>query len=73
MIDVGNCFERGCKHFLGVKRDLNDSPEVNERVYCLAYPDRIPDDIAYGDNKHLKVRSDQENDIVYEKEIAKIR
>jgi hypothetical protein len=39
--------------------------EVN---YCDAFPDGIPDEIAYGRNKHLKPLKNQKNNIVYEKE-----
>jgi len=50
MIITPQCFKRNCKHFLGVK---NDGDETTERVYCAAFPDRIPNKIAYGDNLHL--------------------
>jgi hypothetical protein len=59
-----NCYTRGCKHFLGVSQ--SDGTEATEYVYCLAYPKGIPNDIAYGDAQHLKVREDQNNDIVFE-------
>ena len=65
MIQEPKCFKRKCKHFIGVK---NDGDETTERVYCAAYPDMIPDVIAYGTNKHKKVRGDQDNEIVFEKE-----
>jgi hypothetical protein len=64
MILAANCYNRKCKHYRGVK---NDGDELTERVFCKAYPDKIPDDIAYGKNKHLRIRSDQLNDIVFEK------
>ncbi len=51
MLNVPRCALRNCKHFLGVK---NDGDEMTERVYCEAFPDKIPDEIAYGDNKHLE-------------------
>jgi len=51
MIMEPNCFKRSCKYFLGVK---NDGDESTERVYCTAFPDKIPDAIAYGDNPHRK-------------------
>ena len=51
MIAEPNCHKRSCKHFLGVK---NDGSELTERVYCKAFPDRIPSSIAYGPNDHLK-------------------
>ena len=50
MLAEPNCYTRNCKHYLGV-RWLGDeeSTEVN---YCEAFPDGIPDEIAYGDNRH---------------------
>lgn len=43
------CSERECKHFLGVfQKDGQYVP------YCSAFPDGIPDEIAYGDNLHTK-------------------
>ena len=68
MIAEPNCFKRKCKHFTGVIDDSGiDEVEVNERPACKAYPEGIPSDIAYGRAKHLKVRSDQNNKIVFEK------
>ena len=51
MIAEPNCHKRNCKYFIGVK---NDGVEINERVYCKAFLDSIPNEIAYGNNKHLK-------------------
>ena len=65
MIIAPKCYERGCKHYIGIKQP--DGTELSERPVCKAYPNGIPEDISYGDNKHLKVRDDQKNDIVYEK------
>jgi len=59
------CFERKCKFYLGIIQP--DGEETSERPACLAFPDGIPDEIAYGRNKHLKKHKDQENDIVFEK------
>lgn len=64
MLREPNCHKRKCKHFLGVR---NDGDETTERNYCEAFPDRIPSEIAYGDNLHDKPMPDQDNDIVYEK------
>lgn len=47
-----NCSKRDCKHFIGV--DQPDGTEQTERVICEAFPEGIPDVIAYGDNLHLK-------------------
>ena len=60
------CFDRKCKHYIGVIQP--DGTEMTERNACEAYPDGIPADIAYGKDKHLTVREDQDNDIVFEKE-----
>jgi len=50
MIAEPKCWARGCKHFQGVKQP--DGTEATEVVYCVAFPDGIPEDIAYGDNPH---------------------
>ena len=34
----------------GLKR--HDGPETEDKVICEAFPDGIPDEIAYGDNPH---------------------
>ena len=63
MMQEPKCFTRNCKHFIGVK---NDGDELSERVACKAFPDGIPDSIAYGTNKHDKpVKGD--HGIRYEK------
>jgi hypothetical protein len=66
MLAEPKCYTRRCKHFLGVK--WYGDEESTENNYCEAFPDGIPQEIAYGDNKHLKPLSDQGNEIVYEKE-----
>lgn len=58
------CFKRGCRHFQGVKQ--SDGTELTEVVFCKAFPDRIPDKIAYGKDKHDKPLEGQKNDIVFE-------
>ncbi len=68
MIAEPNCHKRKCKHFIGVK---SDGLELNERVYCEAFPDKIPDKIAYGNNKHIIPLKNQENNIVYQKQSEK--
>ena len=63
MIAEPQCSKRWCKHFLGVRQP--DDEEVGEFVYCLAFPNGIPEKIAYGDNKHTEsVKGD--NGIQYE-------
>lgn len=64
MILTPKCHERKCIHFLGVEQ--SDGTEQTEVVVCEAYPNGIPDDIAYGSEKHLQVRGDQDNEIVFE-------
>ena len=64
MLIEPTCFTRKCKNYSGVK---NDGNELTERNFCKAFPDGIPDEIAYGDNKHLKLLPDQKNNIVFEK------
>jgi hypothetical protein len=54
MIGVPRCYERACKHFLGVASD--DGGEETERVVCSAYPDAIPLEIAFGADLHLTPR-----------------
>ena len=65
MIIVAKCFNRKCIHFRGVKQPNKD--EMNEYNYCSAFPQGIPSKIAYGDDLHLVVHKDQQNDIVYTK------
>ena len=65
MLAEPNCSKRSCKHYLGVIQP--DGTEMTETNYCKAFRDSIPDDISYGDDKHLKVRDDQDNNIVFEK------
>ena len=66
MLGIPKCFERNCKHFLGVRQP--DGTEQTEFVYCLAFPDGIPKEIAYGENNHLEKFPGQPNDIIFEKE-----
>ena len=57
------CNQRMCRFFTGVKGD----DEEDQRVVCEAFPDGIPDDIAYGDNLHTEP-VDGDNGIQFEKE-----
>lgn len=52
MIREPNCSVRDCVHFVGVRRSDLDN-ESTERPVCKAFPDGIPDEIAYGSNEHL--------------------
>lgn len=45
------CFTRRCKHLQDIK---GSEEEMNEIAFCKAFPDGIPNDIAYGDNKHIR-------------------
>ena len=65
MIEEPKCYKRKCKHYIGV---INDGLEENERHSCPAFLDGIPGDIAYGNNLHLEPSSNQDNNIIYEKE-----
>ena len=68
MIGTPKCYTRECRHFIGVRQPEGDGVEIGEYVYCAAFPEGIPDDIAYGDNKHLEPVPDQGNNIAYERE-----
>ncbi len=65
MILEPRCRKRGCRHFDGVIQP--DGTEVTEMVVCTAFPNGIPDEIAYGANLHLEPLPNQGNDIVFEK------
>jgi hypothetical protein len=64
MIEIPNCYKRKCKHLRGVRQP--DGTGLSERCVCAAYPNGIPDDIAFGNDLHTEVRTDQDNDIVFE-------
>jgi hypothetical protein len=66
MLGEPHCSIRRCRHFTGVSQP--DGTEMTERVVCSAFPKGIPDDIAYGANKHTTVDRRQSNKIVYEPE-----
>ncbi len=66
MLEEPNCFQRKCKHYIGIiQPNGTEAIEINN---CKAFLKGIPDEIAYGDNSHLKPLSDQKNKIVFEKE-----
>jgi hypothetical protein len=52
---------------MGVRWTGDD--ETTEVPFCAAYPNGIPNDIAYGNDKHEEIRSDQDNNIVFEKDV----
>lgn len=66
MIKAPICFERNCKHYLGISQP--DGTEMTERSICTAFPNGIPDSILSGKNRHAMPLKGQGNDIVFEKE-----
>ena len=66
MLQEPNCYKRNCKYYIGVIQP--DGTELTEINVCKAYPDGIPNEIAYGNDLHLHKRKDQDNDLVYTKE-----
>jgi hypothetical protein len=65
MILEPNCNKRNCRHYKGVEQP--DGTEKSERCICSAFPEGIPDSIAYGDNKHLRPLPSQGNTVVFER------
>ena len=49
MLREPECSKRECVHFQGV----SEGDESEQRCICTAFPDGIPDEIAYGANLHL--------------------
>lgn len=66
MIMAPKCYERRCRHYIGVAQP--DGTEESEMNVCRAFPRGIPEDIEDGRDLHRQVRADQTNDIVYERE-----
>lgn len=52
MLAEPRCSLRKCKHFIGVGQ--KDGTESTEVPICMAFPEGIPPEIAYGKNLHLK-------------------
>jgi len=50
MLSEPRCNARRCRHFWGV----SPGPEPEQRPICAAYPEGIPDEIAYGEERHLE-------------------
>ena len=67
MLAEPECYRRKCIHFLGVIKPDGVEIEKGERVNCSAFPMGIPDEIAYGDNLHLKPLPKQKNKIIFKK------
>ena len=59
------CFSRRCVHFSGFYQPRGT--EQGERPACVAFPNGIPSEIAYGKNNHTKPFPG-DNGIQYEKE-----
>ena len=66
MLPTPKCFsdKRKCIHFLGVKQV--DGTEESEILVCKAFPDGIPNDIAFGDDSHKEAKKGQKGDYVFE-------
>ncbi len=65
LIKAPRCFQRHCKHYQGIAPP--DGIELTGRPVCKAYPNGIPDEIAYGNDLHHTVRDDQDNDITFKR------
>ena len=65
MLHESKCYSRKCRYYQGILQP--DDTEQTEVVYCSAFPEGIPQEIAYGSNKHLEPCCGQENEVVYEK------
>ncbi len=64
MLIEPTCWTRKCIRFTGVHQP--EGTEVGEVNVCSAFPEGIPYEIAYGDNKHLTPCCGQKNNIVFE-------
>lgn len=64
MLLIPKCYERMCKHFAGVTQ--SDQTEKTEVNVCSAFPEGIPNEIAYGENEHISP-VDGDNGILFEK------
>lgn len=65
MTKAPRCHQRECTHYLGILQP--DNTELTETPYCVAFPQGIPADIAWGNNLHATPTPDQTNTVVYEK------
>jgi len=66
MLAEPKCFQRRCRHFLGAKYADPKLGEESEHLYCKAFPDGIPEEVAYGENKHKTPLKGQGNNVVFE-------
>lgn len=53
MMEEPNCSKRGCKHWLGFLDPTGQGVEGTV-PFCVAFPDGIPDNVAWGDNPHTR-------------------
>ena len=67
MLAPCKCYERQCKWYVGIIQP--DGTEMTETNMCgaFAFPDGIPNEIAYGDDKHNIPLKKQAKPYVYEK------
>ena len=63
-IQEPKCSKRHCTWFSGAIKVSDNPVPVN---VCRAFPNGIPDDIAYGGNKHSEVIEGQEGGFVFKK------
>ncbi len=70
LIGPSRCFERECRYLTGIIDVPNLAADCitdgAHRWACPAFPDGIPDDIAYGDNLHERPDPRQEGALVFE-------
>ena len=55
MLAEPRCFTRRCRWYEGVRWLDATLGEASETNVCPAFPEGIPDTIAYGDDPHLTV------------------
>ena len=65
MLAPCNCSKRECRWYVGIIQP--DGTEMSETNFCGAFPEGIPEDIAYGDNLHEAIQDNQKKEYVYEK------
>ena len=54
MIEVESyCSRENCIHYIGIKSG-KEAGEETDLLTCQAFPDKIPNEILSGDNKHTK-------------------
>lgn len=66
MLFAPTCKLRGCFYFKGAVQP--DGTEKTEIIICEAFPQGIPNEIAYGENLHLHPVAGQVGTFVFKKE-----